>query len=83
MRKSNEFPPVLLARKCPKDSHVWFVWCPYCRLEHSHSAEAGHRAAQCIAGPLKENGYLIALAGSAALRKFQKQLWRRVAKVPE
>lgn len=62
--------PVLLASK---SGHIWRVWCPYCRKEHQHGAAPGLRAAHCLAGPFMDRGYIIALPGSAYLRRLQSK----------
>lgn len=65
--------PVLLARVDPDRERCWLVWCPYCAKEHGHGGEAGHRQAHCIAGPFRDQGYYIALPGSAYLRQLQRR----------
>ena len=64
--------PVLLARPS-KSGETLLVWCPYCLKEHTHGPGAGHRTAHCITGPFLDTGYIIALPGSAYLRRLQRK----------
>jgi hypothetical protein len=59
--RDHDGTPILLARR--KAGRL-IVWCVYCRREHWHGTEAGHRIAHCTdkASPYRLTGYLLRVA---------------------
>jgi len=50
-------------------THLWKVWCVFCRRWHWHAAGPGHRAAHCTEPSLyTATGYILVLAPDGAAR---------------
>lgn len=55
---SSIIPDDMMVFRCHRRGDQWAFWCPWCRAEHWHSAEAGHRAAHCMrSAPWYNQGY--------------------------
>lgn len=77
-RGKDPLPALLVTRI--KDGHdEVYVWCPFCRLEHLHGNQGGHRTAHCGDGsPFEETGYLIVVSASMlrSMSPKDRTLWR-------
>ena len=58
-KKEYKDTPVLIAFR--KNEH-FVIWCPYCRIWHTHGIGDGYRIAHCdplANSPLKKTGYIL------------------------
>lgn len=46
--------------RCTTGTRTWSLYCPHCRIQHTHGAGEGHRVAHCASGPYKVRGYVLA-----------------------